>query len=357
VTVKVSRQKAAENRKRIVESAARLFRERGLSGVGVDELGAAAGLSYGSLYSQFGSKDGLTAEAVDEAFRAFADRMSVDVRLSDYVRDYLSPEHRDHRGDGCAVSALGSEIPRQSPSVRARFVAGIKRSHARIKGLLTRPGAAPLTDAEAWSTMAMLIGSLILARAVDEPELADRILLAGQEKIVNESAFAEPAATPVDQRAAAQDPSRCSATLLRKASRRLSSLYDSALAGTGLTTTQYALLVEIDRRRGAPPTLTELAEAMVMDRSGLGHGLRPLQRDGLVELVRGDIDQRSRQIVLTDKGRACRDLAAPHWSEAEAHFTSTLDEKAAVEFRRRLIAIARDERLVRFPDKGFSEAR
>jgi TetR/AcrR family transcriptional regulator, transcriptional repressor for nem operon len=355
--VKVSRQKAAENRRRIVESAARLFRERGLSSVGVDELGAAAGLSYGGLYSQFGSKDGLTAEAVDEAFRAFADRMSVDVRLSDYVRDYLSPEHRDHRGEGCVVSALGGEIPRQSPSVRARFVAGIKRSHARIKGLLPRPRAAPLTDAEAWSTMATLVGSLILARAVDEPDLADRILLAGRQKILNERAFAGPAATQVDQEAVAQDPSRCSATLLRKASRRLSSLYDSALAGAGLTTTQYALLVEIDRQRSAPPTLTELAEAMVMDRSGLGHGLRPLQRDGLVQLVRGDVDQRSRQIVLTDKGRARRELAAPYWSEAEAQFASTLDEEAAAEFRHRLIAIARNERLVRFPDAGSPEVR
>jgi TetR/AcrR family transcriptional repressor of nem operon len=355
--VKVSRQQAADNRRRIVESAARLFRERGLSSVGVDELAAAAGLSYGSLYSQFGSKVGLTAEAVDEAFRAFADRMSVDVRLSDYVRDYLSPEHRDHRGEGCAVSALGSEIPRQSPSVRARFVAGIKRSHARIKGLLTRSGAAALTDAEAWSTMATLIGSLILARAVDEPDLSNRILLAGQEKILSERTFLEPAAAPVDQEPVAQDPSRCSATLLRKASRRLSSLYDSALAGTGLTTTQYALLVEIDRWHDAPPTLTELADAMVMDRSGLGHGLRPLQRDGLVELVRGDVDQRSRQIVLTDKGRACLKAAAPHWSEAEARFAFTLDEKAAAEFRHRLIAIARSERLVRFPDPGSPEAR
>ena len=355
--MRVSRVKAAENRRRIAESAARLFRERGLSGVGVDELGAAAGLSYGSLYSQFGSKDGLTAEAVDEAFRAFADRMSGDTRLSDYVRTYLSPEHRDHRGEGCAVSALGGEIPRQSPSVRARFAAGIKRSHARIKGLMTKAGAAPLTDDEAWSTMATLVGSLVLARAVSEPDLADRILMAGENSILNTNEFLEPGASRVDDRAIARDPSRCSATLLRKASRHLSALYDAALVATGLTTTQYALLVEIDRRREAPPTLTELAEAMVMDRSGLGHGLRPLQRDGLVELVRDDLDQRRRQIVLTAKGAARREAAAPHWSKAEAHFASTLDEQEVAEFRRRLVEIARDERLVSLPGSGSTEAR
>jgi len=355
--VRVSKVKAAENRKRIGASAARLFRERGLSGVGVDELGAAAGLSYGSLYSQFGSKDGLMAEAVDEAFRAFADRMSGDTRLSDYVRTYLSPEHRDRPGEGCAVSALGGEIPRQSPSVRARFAAGIKRSHARIKGLMTKAGAAPLTDEEAWSTMATLVGSLVLARAITEPDLAERILLAGRDSILNRKALLEPVAPRVDDRAVAGDPSRCSATLLRKASRHLSSLYDAALATTGLTTTQYALLVEIDRRRGAPPTLTELAEAMVMDRSGLGHGLRPLQRDGLVELVGDDLDRRRRQIVLTAKGVGRREAAAAHWAKAESHFASTLPEEEAAEFRRRLISIARDERLATLPASGPSEAR
>jgi TetR/AcrR family transcriptional repressor of nem operon len=347
--VRVSKEKAAENRKRIVENAARLFRERGLSGVGVDELGSAAGLSYGSLYSQFGSKDGLASEAVEEAFRAFAARMSGDVTLSDYIRDYLSPKHRDGRGQGCVVSALGGEIPRQSPSLRARFAAGMKRSHARIKALLRKPGAEPLTDDEAWSTMATLVGSLILARTIEDPELSDRILQAGQNKILNYKPLDDAAAVAADKAARALDPSRCSATLLRKASRRLSSLYDSALESTGLNSTQFALLVEINRRRDAPPTLTELAEAMVMDRSGLSHGLQTLQRDGLVELVPGSLDQRSRTVTLTAMGQVRREAAAAFWDRAESHFASTMEESEASALRRRLIAIARDERLLRLP--------
>lgn len=347
--MRVSKEKAADNRRRIVESAARLFRERGLTGVGVDELAAAAGLSYGGLYSQFGSKDGLAAEAVDHAFAAFADKMARDVDLADYVTDYLSAEHRDHRGEGCALSALGSEIPRQSPSVRARFAAGIERSHARIRGLLSKAQAAPTTDDEAWATMATMLGSLILARAAQTPEMADRVLHAGRQSLLNKQSLTGAAPPPADLGPIARDPSKCSATLLRKASRRLSSLYDSALEGTDLTTTQYALLVEIDRRRDTPPTLTELAEAMVMDRSGLGHGLRPLQRDGLVELLPGERDHRSRRIVLTPKGRARREAAAPQWAKAEAHFSATLRPAEAADFRRRVIAIARDPALMNLP--------
>ena len=62
--MRVSREQAAENRERLLTEAARLFRERGLSGVGMDALAEAAGLTHGGLYSQFGSKERLMAEAV-----------------------------------------------------------------------------------------------------------------------------------------------------------------------------------------------------------------------------------------------------------------------------------------------------
>lgn len=182
--MRVTREKAAENRRLIVENAARLFREKGVAAVGVDELAAAAGLSYGGLYSQFGSKDALTAEAMDQAFLAFAERMVGNTDLAAYVAEYLSPEHRDHRGEGCAVSALGGEIPRQTGSVRARFTAGIKRSHERIRSLFAKTRGAPVTQDEAWSTLATMIGALVLARAVDEPELSDRILRAARKSLL-----------------------------------------------------------------------------------------------------------------------------------------------------------------------------
>jgi DNA-binding MarR family transcriptional regulator len=150
---------------------------------------------------------------------------------------------------------------------------------------------------------------------------------------------AKPKATPKI------DASRCSATLLRKASRRLSQLYDDALAPVGLTATQFALLVEMARRPEKPPTLTELAAAMVMDRSGLGHGLRPLERDGLIALKEGDPDRRRRHIVLTPKGNGVLRRAHLLWKKAEAHFVGVLGAADVAEFQSRLRAIAHDDRL------------
>jgi DNA-binding MarR family transcriptional regulator len=142
------------------------------------------------------------------------------------------------------------------------------------------------------------------------------------------------------------DPSRCSATLLRKASRRLSQLYDEALAPAGLTATQFALLVEIARRPAKAPTLSELAARMVMDRSGLGHGLRPLERDGLIALVEGDSDRRRRHIVLSAKGKRLLRKARGHWRRAEQRFARVLGAAAVADLQARLSAIAHDARLI-----------
>src|SRR5258708_24214400 len=109
------------------------------------------------------------------------------------------------------------------------------------------------------------------------------------------------------------DNSICSATALRKASRRLTMLYDAALAPAGLTVTQYSLLTELVRRGENAPTVTELAEAMVMDRSGLGHTLGPLERDGLIALAVDSRDARARNVVLTVRGQALHKHATAFW--------------------------------------------
>src|SRR5258708_32310515 len=104
--MRVSKEKAAENRDRILTEASRLFREHGLSGIGVDALTEAAGLTYGSLYSQFGSKERLAAEAVSHALNTSAARMSDAATLDEYISRYLSADHRERRPDACVMSAL-----------------------------------------------------------------------------------------------------------------------------------------------------------------------------------------------------------------------------------------------------------
>jgi DNA-binding MarR family transcriptional regulator len=143
---------------------------------------------------------------------------------------------------------------------------------------------------------------------------------------------------------AAQDRCRCSATLLRKASRHLSQLYDGALAPAGVTSTQFALLVEIARWGETPPTLGELAATMVMDRSGLGHGLRPLEREGMVALAEGRSDRRVRYIVLTVKGNTVLRRARALWKLAEAHVVAVLGSSAVADLQSRLRSIAHDDR-------------
>src|SRR6476660_4144620 len=114
---------------------------------------------------------------------------------------------------------------------------------------------------------------------------------------------------PTKERVMPQPPmpggraSECFATAVRKASRRLTQFYDDALEPSGLRSTQYAILNEL-ARSAHPPTLAELASALVSDRSAVGHNLRPLTRDGYVALERGAKDRRERRIVLTARGQS-----------------------------------------------------
>jgi TetR/AcrR family transcriptional regulator, transcriptional repressor for nem operon len=113
--MRVTKEKAAENRERILTGAARLFREQGLSGVGVDALAEATGLTHGSLYSQFGSKERLAEEALRHAFGTSSARMSDARTLDDFVARYLTPEHRERRGDGCVGRPWGARCQATAP--------------------------------------------------------------------------------------------------------------------------------------------------------------------------------------------------------------------------------------------------
>src|SRR4029453_16264234 len=136
----------------------------------------------------------------------------------------------------------------------------------------------------------------------------------------------------------------CFATSVRKASRRLTQLYDDALVPSGLRSTQFSILAEL-AMRSAPPTLTELAKAMVSDRSSLGHTLRPLVRDGYVTLRRGETDRRTQRIALTDPGQKKFPKALPAWRTAQAAFVSLYGGGGSETPRAAVLTIAHDERL------------
>ena len=136
------------------------------------------------------------------------------------------------------------------------------------------------------------------------------------------------------------NPGVCNCTTMRKASRRVSQMYDAALAPAGLKATQLAILCEIGQRAHDPPTMRELADAMVMDRSTLGQNLRPLERDRLVDWGPSDADRRRKLVVLTEKGRAKQLQAISLWRAAQERFERTVGAAEAARLRDILLGIA-----------------
>ena len=112
--------------------------------------------------------------------------------------------------------------------------------------------------------------------------------------------------------------SRCNCTALRKASRRISQLYDAVLAPSGLKTTQRAILSQI--RRSEPTTVGNLAEALVMDAGALAHTLKPLERDRLVSIDVDPKDRRNRVAKLTPAGHARLAQSDKLWENAQRGF-------------------------------------
>ncbi|EKS32638.1 TetR/AcrR family transcriptional regulator [Afipia clevelandensis] len=175
--MRVSKQQAAKNRERILKAASGLMRERGIAGVGVDALTEAAGMTHGSLYSQFGSKERFVEEAVAYAILAKAQELPEVFTLDDYKSEYLSPTHRDTPATGCILSALCSEMPRQSKAVRERFTAGVRGMIDLLSSRMTDAKKQRQRD-KALAAAASMVGALVLARAVNDPELSDDILRA-----------------------------------------------------------------------------------------------------------------------------------------------------------------------------------
>jgi DNA-binding MarR family transcriptional regulator len=134
--------------------------------------------------------------------------------------------------------------------------------------------------------------------------------------------------------------SQCSCTELRKASRRLSQLYDAALAPCGLRTTQRAILSQI--RRAGIPSMGELAEALVIDRGAVAHNLKPLERDGLVKITIDSKDRRNHLVALTSAGRARLAESEVFWARAQRGFDAALGSVPSASLREALRLIVSD---------------
>jgi DNA-binding MarR family transcriptional regulator len=142
----------------------------------------------------------------------------------------------------------------------------------------------------------------------------------------------------------------CNCTALRKATRRVSQLYDSALEPCGIKATQRTILSQI-ARSGTPP-LGELAEALVMDRGALTHNLKPLQRDGLVKISVDPLDRRNRLIALTAQGRAKLAESDALWTRAQRGFEAGFGIAKSASLRKALEYLVSDDFVNAFHGHG-----
>jgi len=166
---------------RIVDAAARAIRRSGYNGAGVAEIMKDAGLTHGGFYAHFPSREAMLAEAADRAGSesvAMMERVVASVppqhALEAVMRAYLSKEHLLGIETGCATAALCSEMSRQAPAVRRAATRRIKEMIdlvARQSPDWGQPGA----HERALFTVATMVGTLVLARAVDDPKLSDAL--------------------------------------------------------------------------------------------------------------------------------------------------------------------------------------
>ena len=186
--MKVSREQVALNRERIVETAARLFREKGYDGIGVADLMKSAGLTHGGFYGHFDSKEDLLAEAAAHALKKSVQRWEGyltegrDTALDKIADGYLTRQHCDHPEKGCSVTALGADIARLGPKARHALTEGARGQVAVLQQLMD--GA---DDAEkrrqALAKYVSMVGAIVLARAVDDEALSDEILQAVKDSL------------------------------------------------------------------------------------------------------------------------------------------------------------------------------
>ncbi len=176
--MRMSQEEKERSHARIVASASRLFRERGIDGAGVADVMNDAGMTHGGFYKHFDSKEDLLARALDDAFSGFVEALKGardEHAYSSYKALYLSREHLDTPGVGCPVAALGTELARGSARLKAAFGAGVRRTIDAIAAHGKRPAAARRTAA--LREFSMLVGAVVIARASD-PELAAEVLAA-----------------------------------------------------------------------------------------------------------------------------------------------------------------------------------
>ncbi|QUS39604.1 TetR/AcrR family transcriptional regulator [Tardiphaga alba] len=202
--MRYSKEHKAETHARIVKKASVRLRERGAHGIGVADLMKEAGLTHGGFYAHFDSREALVVEAFNYAMdRAMARRrqqvedLAPEERLAHLVETYLSPQHRDNAGHGCAMPALGAEIARESPKTRRAFAAKLDDMIAMMAEQY--PGDSAAARKQAIAALATMMGGILMARIAGSGEVSDEFLQVGRDTVLGRATV-----QPIAKRAVAK---------------------------------------------------------------------------------------------------------------------------------------------------------
>lgn len=171
-----------ETHERILNAAARLFREHGIAAVGLAKIMAEADLTVGTFYTHFKSKEALVREALHRSLAVRHEQLEKALRAGDLesaIRAYLSPEHRDDPGAGCAAAALAAEVARHARPTRQTFVVNLEPTVDIMAQLLTTRRGKKVERGDAAALFGLLMGTLQLARATPDRAESGAILEAG----------------------------------------------------------------------------------------------------------------------------------------------------------------------------------
>ena len=196
--MRYSKEHKTETHARIVKNASVLLRERGAEGIGVAGLMKEAGLTHGGFYAHFESRDALIGEAFAHAmdqttrrWRKRAEQAPEGQRLASVVNGYLTTSHRDDVGNGCALPALGAEVLRANPKTRKAAALKLEDMIEMIAEQM--PGAgSKAARREAISTLASMLGALMLARMAGNGDFSSEILAAGRHAALRGEAEPKP---------------------------------------------------------------------------------------------------------------------------------------------------------------------
>jgi TetR/AcrR family transcriptional repressor of nem operon len=170
-----------KNHERIVRTASKRFREKGLEGVGIADLMKEVGLTVGGFYKHFDSRDDLVVEALRSALGTWRRQAEAaasggpPLTYTKLVDDYLSEAHRDHPGTGCPIGALAGEIARRGKRTRALFTEEIRNDFRLIADLTPGKDQGPARS-RAILTLSALVGAIGLSRAISDEALSREIL-------------------------------------------------------------------------------------------------------------------------------------------------------------------------------------